>query len=131
MRPSPEGGTAWKGRIVEVIRMGIVLGVVIAAAGAILRYATSATVSHLNLHLTGLILMIAGAVIAVLSFITMLVRRERIVHVTSDRAVEQGLPVAPAAPVTGVHAAPAGDRPVVDRPIVEEPARATGYDRPL
>ncbi len=46
------------------------------AVGAILRYATNITVSGVDMDVVGLILMIAGAVILVLSFTVAMVNRK-------------------------------------------------------
>jgi hypothetical protein len=49
--------------------MGISTSLVLIAAGAILKWAVSATVSGVNLHTVGVVLMIVGAVGLVLSLI--------------------------------------------------------------
>jgi hypothetical protein len=47
--------------------MGLGTGIVLVAAGAILRFAVTVTTTGFNLHTIGVILMIAGAVALVLS----------------------------------------------------------------
>jgi hypothetical protein len=62
--------------------------ILLIAAGAILRYAVTATVSGVSLTTVGLILMIVGVVGLVMSLLYMLAwspRRGRIVH---DRVIE-------------------------------------------
>ena len=49
--------------------MGIGVGLLLAAAGAVLAFATSATVSGVNLHAIGWILLIVGIVGIVLSMV--------------------------------------------------------------
>ena len=49
--------------------MGISTSLVLIAAGAILKWAVSATVSGVNLHTVGVVLMVVGAVGLVLSLI--------------------------------------------------------------
>jgi len=57
--------------------MGIGTGIVIFVIGAILEFALNVQVSWIDLHLVGYILMIAGAVVFVVSLILLLVRRGR------------------------------------------------------
>lgn len=49
--------------------MGTGTSIVVIAAGAILRYAVSATTKGVNLHTVGMILMVVGAIGLVLSLI--------------------------------------------------------------
>lgn len=75
--------------------MGIGVSIVIAAIGAILYFATDATVSGLNLDVVGIILMVAGAVGLLWSLIVMAMARSRR---PSDEVVverEYGRPVYP------------------------------------
>ncbi|MGO4679418.1 DUF6458 family protein [Microbacterium sp. 2MCAF23] len=57
--------------------MGIGTGIVLFVIGAILEFALNVQVSWIDLHLVGYILMIAGAVVFLLSLILLLVRRGR------------------------------------------------------
>ncbi|MFJ4167242.1 DUF6458 family protein [Microbacterium sp. NPDC089698] len=57
--------------------MGIGTGIVLFVIGAILEFALNIQVSWVDLHLVGYILMIAGAVVFLLSLILMLTRRGR------------------------------------------------------
>ncbi|WP_396652879.1 DUF6458 family protein [Microbacterium sp.] len=57
--------------------MGIGTGIVLFVIGAILEFALNIQVSWIDLHLVGYILMIAGAVVFLLSLILMLTRRGR------------------------------------------------------
>jgi hypothetical protein len=50
-------------------KMGISTSLVLIAAGAILKWAVSATTSGVNLHVVGVVLMVVGAVGLVLSLI--------------------------------------------------------------
>ncbi|KJL31469.1 hypothetical protein RS86_03592 [Microbacterium azadirachtae] len=64
--------------------MGIGTGIVLFVIGAILEFALNVQVSWIDLHLVGYILMIAGAVVFLLSLILLLVRRGRRTGPTSD-----------------------------------------------
>lgn len=64
--------------------MGIGTGIVLFVIGAILEFALNVQVSWIDLHLVGYILMIAGAVVFLLSLILLLVRRGRRAAPTSD-----------------------------------------------
>ncbi|MFD6701023.1 MULTISPECIES: DUF6458 family protein [unclassified Microbacterium] len=57
--------------------MGIGTGIVLFVIGAILEFALNIQVTWIDLHLVGYILMIAGAVVFLLSLILMLTRRGR------------------------------------------------------
>ena len=57
--------------------MGIGTGIVLFAIGAILEFALNVQVSWIDLHLVGYILMIAGAVVFLLSLILLITRRSR------------------------------------------------------
>ena len=57
--------------------MGIGTGIVLFVIGAILEFALNIQVTWIDLHLVGYILMIAGAVVLLLSLILMLTRRGR------------------------------------------------------
>lgn len=61
------------------------------AVGAILRYATNITVSGVDMDVVGLILMIAGALILVLSFTVAMINRK-------DRRAGQRPPTGPTPP---------------------------------
>ena len=63
--------------------MGIGTGIVLFVIGAILEFALNVQVSWIDLHLVGYILMIAGAVVFVISLILLLVRRRRTVGPTT------------------------------------------------
>jgi len=64
--------------------MGIGTGIVLFVIGAILEFALNVQVSWIDLHLVGYILMIAGAVVFLLSLILLLVRRGRRTAPTTD-----------------------------------------------
>lgn len=64
--------------------MGIGTGIVLFVIGAVLEFALNVQVSWIDLHLVGYILMIAGAVVFLLSLILLLVRRGRRTGPTSD-----------------------------------------------
>ena len=64
--------------------MGMGVGVVLFVIGAILEFALNVQVSWIDLHLVGYILMIAGAVVFLLSLILLLVRRGRRTAPTTD-----------------------------------------------
>jgi hypothetical protein len=55
--------------------MGMGTGIVLFVIGAILEYALNVQVSWIDLHLVGYILMVAGAVVFIISLILLLVRR--------------------------------------------------------
>ncbi|MGB4137013.1 MAG: DUF6458 family protein [Microbacterium sp.] len=57
--------------------MGIGTGIVLFVIGAILEYALRIEVTWIDVHLVGYILMVAGAVVFVLSLILLLVRRRQ------------------------------------------------------
>ena len=57
--------------------MGYAAWLLVVAAGAILRYAVNDTVSGIDLHLVGLILMIVGIVGFVISLLVYLTRTRR------------------------------------------------------
>ncbi|VXB98530.1 conserved hypothetical protein [Microbacterium sp. 8M] len=57
--------------------MGMGVGVVLFVIGAILEFALNLQVDWIDLHLVGYILMIAGAVVFLISLILLLVRRGR------------------------------------------------------
>ncbi|MBN9157569.1 DUF6458 family protein [Microbacterium sp. USTB-Y] len=57
--------------------MGIGTGIVLFVIGAILEFALNVQVSWIDLHLVGYILMIAGAVVFLLSLILLITRRGR------------------------------------------------------
>lgn len=59
------------------------------AAGAILRYAVTATVSGISITTVGLILMIVGALGLVLSLLYMVTSRPRNARAVRERAVER------------------------------------------
>ncbi|HEX5224869.1 MAG TPA: DUF6458 family protein [Solirubrobacteraceae bacterium] len=62
--------------------------IVLIAAGAILRYAVSASTSGVNLHTVGVILMIVGIVGLVLSLLYMAMWAPRRRGVARDRVIE-------------------------------------------
>lgn len=64
--------------------MGIGTGIVLFVIGAILEFALRIEVTWIDVHLVGYILMIAGAVVFLLSLILLLVRRGRRTGPTSD-----------------------------------------------
>ena len=57
--------------------MGMGVGIVLFLIGAILEFALRVDVAWIDVHLVGYILMIAGAVVFLLSLILLLVRRSR------------------------------------------------------
>ncbi|SFR43348.1 DUF6458 family protein [Microbacterium azadirachtae] len=57
--------------------MGMGVGIVLFVIGAILEFALRIDVTWIDVHLVGYILMIAGAVVFLLSLILLLVRRSR------------------------------------------------------
>ncbi|KJL21632.1 DUF6458 family protein [Microbacterium azadirachtae] len=57
--------------------MGMGVGIVLFVIGAILEFALRIDVTWIDVHLVGYILMIAGAVVFLLSLILLLVRRGR------------------------------------------------------
>lgn len=57
--------------------MGMGVGIVLFVIGAILEFALRVDVTWIDVHLVGYILMIAGAVVFLLSLILLLVRRSR------------------------------------------------------
>jgi hypothetical protein len=59
--------------------MTIGISILIAAAGAILRYAVADNIDNVDLRMVGLILMIAGAVGFVVALITTVARRRDVV----------------------------------------------------
>jgi hypothetical protein len=68
--------------------MGIGTSLFLIAAGAILRYAVTDSISGVDLTTVGLILMIVGIVGLVLSLFLMLVPRRQETTVTHDRYVD-------------------------------------------
>jgi hypothetical protein len=62
---------AWRGprNQKEGITMGIALSMLMIAAGAIMRFAVTAEGSGFNVHTTGVVLMVVGAIGVVLSMI--------------------------------------------------------------
>ncbi|MGN7862355.1 DUF6458 family protein [Microbacterium sp. 22303] len=64
--------------------MGMGAGIVLFVIGAILEFALNIQVTWIDLHLVGYILMIAGAVVFLLSLILMLTRRGRRTGPVSD-----------------------------------------------
>jgi hypothetical protein len=68
--------------------MGIGTSIFLIAVGAILKYAVTATVSGVNVHVVGVILMIAGAVGLLLSLLWMTIWADRRRHaVVADRGI--------------------------------------------
>ncbi len=68
--------------------MGLGSSILLIAAGAILRFAVTAHVKHVNLHRVGVILMIvgiAGLVIAVLAMTVLTERRRQAAHYDDRR----------------------------------------------
>jgi hypothetical protein len=63
--------------------------ILLAAVGAILRYAVTAHVSGISLATVGLILMIAGAVGFILSLLYLATTRRRDTVVTNERLIER------------------------------------------
>jgi Domain of unknown function (DUF6458) len=63
--------------------MGIGIGIVLIAVGAILRFAVSASTSGVNLQTVGVILMIVGAVGILLDLIILMPRRRHAVATTA------------------------------------------------
>jgi beta-lactamase regulating signal transducer with metallopeptidase domain len=68
--------------------MGIGTSLFLIAAGAILRYAVSDTISGVDLSTVGLILLIVGIVGLVISLVLLLVASRRETVVTRDRYVD-------------------------------------------
>jgi len=64
--------------------MGMGSGIVLFVIGAILAFAINVDVGWADLNLIGYILMIAGAVVFVISLIIVLTRRGRTVHEVDD-----------------------------------------------
>jgi hypothetical protein len=69
--------------------MGLGTSIFLIAAGAILRYAVTTSVSGIDLTVVGLILMIVGAIGLVLSVIYMLAWSPRRGGMVRDRVVER------------------------------------------
>lgn len=57
--------------------MGIGVGIFLLVIGAVLRFGITANVAGLDLDAIGVILMLAGVAVVVLTFAMMLVRRDR------------------------------------------------------
>jgi hypothetical protein len=92
--------------------MGVAVGLVLIAAGAILTWAVNASLSGLNIHAVGVILLILGIVLVVLDMLwwqswSAGPWRRRAMYVD-----DVGAPVTPVAPV-----APTGRRVVVDEEV--------------
>lgn len=64
--------------------MGMGVGIFLLVIGAILEFALNVQVTWIDVHLVGYILMIAGAVVFLLSLILLLVRRGRRVGPAND-----------------------------------------------
>lgn len=81
--------------------MGIGVGLIFIAVGAVLTFAVNATVSGVNIHVVGVILMAVGAVGLIIDLAIFAPRRRSVTTYNTTA------PVAPAGPVA--QAAPAGD----------------------
>ncbi|GAA1781714.1 MULTISPECIES: DUF6458 family protein [Streptomonospora] len=57
--------------------MGIGLGIFLVVIGAVLAYGITAEIAGLNLDAIGMIFMVAGVAVVVLTIILMMVRRDR------------------------------------------------------
>ncbi|HWI71691.1 MAG TPA: DUF6458 family protein [Baekduia sp.] len=68
--------------------MGIGTSLFLIAAGAILRYAVTDTVSWINLETVGLILLIVGVLGLIISLVLLLAPRRHETTVTRDRYVD-------------------------------------------
>jgi hypothetical protein len=80
--------------------MGIGVGLIFIAVGAVLTFAVSATVSGVNIHVVGVILMAVGAVGVVIELAVFAPRRRAVVTYNAAPQVAPAMPATPVAPVT-------------------------------